>query len=114
MPLLPTTNVYVRPPRQTSGAGDAPGHERAQTGSGESAIVTVRSTPGFTVVSCVAVVLVPVFLMLPVPVPVPMSVPPADAMTLPETVIRMFPPAFSVRAEHCACGAAMVQPPVLP
>jgi len=50
-PLLPTTNVYVRPPP----ARGAPGHERAATGSGESAFVTVRSMSGLTVVRVVAV-----------------------------------------------------------
>ena len=73
MPLLPTTKVYVRPPRQTGGAseagagvplrrrrarradgrcwfGQSTGHERAQTGSGLSALVIVRSTAGLTVV----------------------------------------------------------------
>src|SRR6478735_4090590 len=75
LPLLPTTNVYVRPPRHTGAAsrpmagmspaaGGTPpsrsrwsadgfavvGHDRAQTGSGESAFVIVRSIAGRTVV----------------------------------------------------------------
>ncbi len=48
MPLLPTTKVYVSPPLQRT-AGLAGGHELAQTGSGLSDLVIVRSTPGFTV-----------------------------------------------------------------
>jgi len=46
--------------------------------------------------------------------PVLMIVEPAEAMTLPLTVIRIVPPGFSVRARHRACGAATVQPPPLP
>src|SRR5919201_3274252 len=103
LPLLPTTNVYVSPPRQTGGArrpsfgpacdgssGMSPvaalrpsgglarcwfgvvevGQDRAQTGSGESAFVIVRSIAGRTVVDSESDAWTPWFLMLPVTVAV--------------------------------------------
>src|SRR3954447_2746469 len=101
-PLLPTTMLYVRPPRHTGAcksvgtvppAADRPagavaggtaggvGQERAQTGSGESASVTPRSTAGRTVVSAESVAETPWFLMLAVAVAVLKMVEPADATT---------------------------------
>ena len=110
MPLLPTTIVYFSPPRQTGGArsgGDAGaasvppwavvGQELAQTGSGASDTVTVRSIAGRTVVSSVAVFEWPTFLMLPLTVAVLMSVEPADATTWPVIVYSTVPPAFNDR-----------------
>ena len=55
------------------------GHERAHTGSGESALVIVRSTAGLTVVSSVSVLVTPLFLMLPVTVAVSKIVEPGRA-----------------------------------
>src|SRR5262245_37158659 len=99
MPLLPMTSVYLRPPRQAGGpssGGDAGGatappcavvgHELAQTGSGASALVTVRSIDGRTVVSSVSVLETLWFLMLPLTVAVLMIVEPADPTTCPVTV----------------------------
>ena len=62
MPELPTTKVYFSPPTHTSPAGA--GNDEAHTGSGDAALVMVRSTPGLTVVRSVAVAVTPVFLML--------------------------------------------------
>src|SRR5262249_53888188 len=111
MPLLPTTKLYVKPPRQTGGAGRFPGHDRAQTGSGDSVFGMVRSIDGLTVVSSVSVAVTPWFLMLPVTVAVLKIVDPAAAITRPLTVIMMVPPAFSVRAVQRTCGATMTHPP---
>src|SRR5262245_8312031 len=128
MPLLPSTNVYVSPPRHTGesrsgglpGGGVAPppwavvGNDAAQTGSGASAFVTVRSTPGRTVVRSVSVADVPAFLMFPVTVAVLMMVEPADCTTCPLTVISTVPPAFRLLSVHFAWGAATVHPPNVP
>jgi hypothetical protein len=94
-------------------AGDV-GHDPAQTGSGESALVTVRSIAGLTVVNSVSVLVVPAFLMLAVTVAVLMMVDPAEPTTCPLTVITIVPPALRLLMEHLACGAAMVQPPNVP
>src|SRR5688572_7845444 len=124
MPLLPTTKVYVRPPRHTGGASSGgtagagwaalTGHELAQTGSGVSAFVTVRSIDGFTVVNSVSVVDDPLFLMFPVTVAVLTMFDPAAATTWPVTVISTVPPGFNVRIEHRVWGAVTVQPPNVP
>src|SRR5688500_16031766 len=112
-PLLPTTKVYLRPPWQRLGAS-GPGQERAQTGSGLSALVIVRSTAGLTVVTSEAVFDTPVFLTLPVTVAVLKIVDPADERTVPVIVTVSVPPEFSERIEHLTCGAITAQPLPLP
>src|SRR5690349_9414653 len=86
------------------------GHERAQTGSGLSAFVIVRSTPGRTVVASEAVFEMPVFLTLPVTVAVLKIVEPADVTTVPVIVTVIVPPELSERTEHRTCGATTAQP----
>src|SRR5204863_340988 len=81
------------------------GHERAQTGSGPSALVMVRSTAGLTVVTSDAVLVTPVFLTLPVTVAVLKIDEPADWITVPTIVIVMVPPESRDRTVHVTCGA---------
>src|SRR5207237_3205832 len=90
------------------------GQEPAQTGSGLSAFVIVRSTAGRTVVASEALLLTPVFLTLPVTAAVLKIVVPADAITVPVIVIVIVPPELSVRTEQRTCGALTVQPLPLP
>jgi hypothetical protein len=90
------------------------GHERAQTGSGESLFVIVRSTAGRTVVDSESDAWTPWFLMFPVTAAVLKIEAPAVLTTRPWIVTVIVPPGFSVRTLQVTCGALTKHPPVLP
>src|SRR5262245_44675584 len=93
---------------------DVVGQDRAQTGSGESSLVIVRSTIGRTVVDSEALAWTPWFLMFPVAVAVLKMLAPALMTTIPEIVTVIVPPGFSVRSRQRTWAPVTVQPPPLP
>src|SRR5206468_1650891 len=116
-PLFPTTNVYVRPPRQS--AVPKFGNDRAQTGLGVPTLEMVRSRPALMMVCTSSRAVYPVFLMFALTAALLMIVEPAGATTMPSmtTVIVSGWPVVLAESRvmvQVTVGAATVQTGTVP